>query len=204
MKIKTPLVLLFFYLAACAPVVTPISTEHLIPSAVAPTSTPTVGIPSIATPSPMPTQPSISMITPDAIQVERWKEYETALAKTIFPSSFIPGKFLCEWEILGQAGQEEYVWVKCTSIFLVGVELYLQGEIPAVIHVRTDGSIQSVEFPGGGTDYARDIRRMFPPYAYERYFSRLINFQELIDHLHWRREHPEEPPLVVLSATPTP
>ncbi len=70
------------------------------------------------------------MITPNAIQVERWKEYELALAKKMFPSNFIPGKFLCEWEILGQAGQEEYVWVECTSIFLVGFEIILRGRFP--------------------------------------------------------------------------
>jgi len=145
------------------------------------------------------------MITPDFIQVERWKEYEDALARALFPSSFIPGEFLCEWEILGQTDQEVYVWAVCMSAFLVGNSgLYYHAEMPTVIYIGADGSVQSVEIPGGGSSYATDIRRMFPPDAAEKYFNRLIHFQELTDHLRWRREHPDELPLIVLSATPIP
>jgi hypothetical protein len=61
-----------------------------------------------------------------------------------------------------------------------------------------------VEVPGGGSNYASDIRQMFPPEAQEKYFDGLIQFQELTDHLSWRREHPEEPPLIVLEVTPMP
>jgi hypothetical protein len=59
-----------------------------------------------------------------------------------------------------------------------------------------------VEIPG--IHYADDIRQMFPTDAQERYFDGLIHFQELTDHVRWRREHPEEPPLIILNATPTP
>ena len=205
MKIQNPLALLLFFLAACTPAITPSPKETPIQTVVLPTLTATVDIPAIITPSPMPTQPTIPVITPDPIQVERWKEYETALAKVLFPSSFIPGEFLCEWEILGRSDQEVYVWTVCMSIFPVGsAGLPYHGEMPAVIHIGADGAVQSVEIPGGGSDYARDIRRMFPPDAQERYFGRLIHFQELTDHLRWRRTHPEEPPLIVLSAAPTP
>jgi len=155
-------------------------------------------------PTPLPTQPTIPVITPDAIQVERWEEYQTALAKTFFPSSFIPGQFLCEWEILGRSDQEVYVWAVCMSTFSIeGIGVPYEGDMPAVLHIKSDGIVQSVEVPGGGSSYASDIRRMFPLDAQERYFGKLIPFQELIDHLSWRREHTKELPLIVLSAIPT-
>jgi len=142
------------------------------------------------------------MITPDSIQVERWMEYESALAGTILKNV---ESVLCEWEILGRSDQEVYVWAVCTSTFSIGNSgLFYIAEMPAVIHIGVDGAVQSVEIPGAGTQYASDIRRMFPLDAQEKYFSKLINFQELTDHLKWRREHPEEPPLIVLSATPLP
>lgn len=80
----------------------------------------------------------------------------------------------------------------------------LHSTMPAVIHIQADGSVESVEIPRGGNDYAADIRQMFPTDAAEKYFGRLIHFQELTDHLNWRREHPEELPLIVLNANPTP
>lgn len=207
MKHQILIAFLITILTACAPAITPTPTGTSIPTAVPPTSTATAEATfAIMTPSPIPTQPPIIMITPDAIQVARWKEYQTALAKTLFPSSFIPDEFLCEWEILGRSAQEVYVWAECMSIFPVGsAGLPYQGGIPAVIHIGTDGTVQSVETPaGGGASWGANIRQMFPPYVQERYFGRLIHFQELTDHLRWRREHPEEPPLIILSATPTP
>ncbi|GEM_PF-861599 len=157
----------------------------------------------VTLPTPIPTQPTYPMITPDAVQIEIWRDYEDALALAIFKSSYKRDEFLCEWEILGRSDREVYVWAVCMSIFPVGSGgLPYHGTMPAVIHIETDGTVQSVEIPGGGADYAPDIRRMFPPEAQNRYFSGLVHFQELTDHLNWRREHPEEPPLVILSATP--
>ena len=199
------LIVLLVFLSACGKNTVALSTETPLPIPVSPTLVPTSPSSTIA-PSPLPTQPIIPIITPDPIQVERWKEYEDALAKAIFRSSFIPDEFLCEWEILGRSDQEVYVWTVCMSIFSAGVNsgLPYHAEIPALIHIGVDGVVQSVDIPGGGSSYASDIRRMFPPNAQERYFEGLIHFQELTDHLRWRREHSEEPPLIVLSATPTP
>lgn len=199
------LVLLIF-MTACSPAVISAPTESPVPTAVPPTFTPTVDIPTNITPSPLPTQPIIPLITPDAIQVVRWKEYEAALAKTLFPSSFILGEFLCEWEILGQSDQEVYVWAVCMSIFSVeSTGLPYQASMPAVLHIGANGAAQRVEIPRGGTHYASDIRQMFPLDAQEKYFGKLIHFHELTDHLRWRREHPEAPPLIVFEAmTPTP
>jgi len=205
--------LLTLILAACAPG-TSIPTATLIPVATStpllPTPTATLHVTStiaFPTPSPLPTQRVFAVITPDQIQMERWDEYEDALATTLFPPEYIPqspNQFLCEWEILGRSEQEIYVWATCMSIFPAGSDGYpYHGEIPAVIHIGANGAVQSVEIPRGGSEYASDIRRMFPPSAQERYFDKLIPFQELTDHLRWRRDHPDVPPLIVLSAMPT-
>ena len=190
-------------MVACGKQTVALSTETSVPKVASQTPLPTsTFIPVTITPSPLPTQPIISMITPDSIQVERWMEYESALAGTILKNV---ESVLCEWEILGRSDQEVYVWAVCTSTFSIGNSgLFYIAEMPAVIHIGVDGAVQSVEIPGAGTQYASDIRRMFPLDAQEKYFSKLINFQELTDHLKWRREHPEEPPLIVLSATPLP
>jgi hypothetical protein len=203
----TILILISVPLGACG-VATPILIESVTAVPSLQSSAPSITrspIPVTVTPSPLPTQPTIPVSTADTIHLERWNEYEAALAKALFPSSFIPGEFLCEWEILGRSDKKVYVWTVCMSIFPVGsAGLPYHGSIPAVIHIEADGSLQSVEIPRGGTNYASDIRRMFPPYAQERYFEGLIHFQELTDHLNWRREHLEEPPLIVLNANPTP
>jgi hypothetical protein len=205
------MVILLVTLSACGKQTVALPTETSIPTVVSPTLVPTSTlIPVNATPSPLPTQPVIPMITPDAIQVERWKEYEDALARTIL--SFLPREeVICEWEILGRSEQEVYVWALCTSIIssgtspISGTEIFSSSSIPAVIHLREDGSVQSVEIPGAGSYYARDIRLMFPPDVQEEFdryhFGRA---GEMSEHLEWRRTHPEEPPLIVLSVTPMP
>jgi hypothetical protein len=120
MKTRILIIFIAVTLAACAPVAAPAQNETPVPAATftPPPPTETIVYP---TPSPLPTQPIIIRITPDAIQVERWKEYEDALAKALFPSSFIPGEFLCEWEILGRSDQEvyvvhQYIVEKCSTL----------------------------------------------------------------------------------------
>src|SRR5688572_22337853 len=206
------MVILLVILSACGQQTVVLPTETPIPTVVSPTPVPTSTlIPVTVTPSPLPTQPIIPLITPDAIQVERWREYEDALARTIL--SFLPREeVICEWEILGRSDQEVYVWALCTSIIslgtspISGTETFSSSSIPAVIHLREDGSVQSVEIPGAGSDYARDISRMFPLDVQEKFenyhFGRAG--REIGEHLVWRRTHPEEPPLIVLLANPVP
>jgi hypothetical protein len=135
------------------------------------------------------------MITPDAIQVKRWKEYENALAKSLL-SYLPPEKVLCEWDILGRSGDDLYVWAMCEG------EEGSARSTPTVIHLEVDGAIQSVERP---RNWSADIPRLFPADLQEKfdiyYFGRS---RELSEHAAWRRTHPEEPPLIVLSATPRP
>jgi hypothetical protein len=110
------LLFLFVLIVACAPA-QPIPKEAqatalaYVQTAIAltqiaqPTDTP-MFVP--VTASPFPTQPPVILITPDAIQVERWREYQTELAMSLLPKE-IPEKVLCEWSILGQTNLEVYV-----------------------------------------------------------------------------------------------
>lgn len=207
----TAAIVIIVFLVACSPKAVGLSVETPAPAVVSPTSTPaSTLVPVTITPSPLPTQPIIPMITPDAIQVERWREYEDALARSVL--SFLPPEeVICEWEILGRSEQEVYVWALCTSIIslgttLDGTETFSSSSTPAVIHLREDGSVQSVEKPGSGSKRISNILKMFPPDVQEKFenyhFGRAG--AEIGERLVWRRTHPDEPPLIVLSATPMP
>jgi hypothetical protein len=218
-------IVLIFLLAGCAPVVASATSTRdarsiFTPAAptveaqikqtaaskptttISPTIYPTAIPWSVATGSPVPTLAGILM--PDAVQVEKWKEYEDALAKALFPTGTIlkhahpDKKFLCEWEFLGKTDQKVYVWADCMST----PSLY-ESETLAVIHINRDGAIQSVETPRAGS-YSQDIHKLFPLDVQKMYFDRLIDFRRLSDHLRMRITHPEEPPLSVHTATPMP
>ncbi|MBI5825973.1 MAG: hypothetical protein HZB18_18250 [Chloroflexi bacterium] len=189
-------IVLFAFLIACGKQIVALPTETAIPTAtftpIPPTTMPTLEF----TPVPatvMPTQTSIPIITPDPIQVERWREYQTALAKNVLAD--LPAEeVLCEWEILDRSGSDVYVWAVCNG-------KDGGGSVPAIIHLEIDGAIQSVE---RAKNWSRDIPRLFPPDVREKF----AHYQggrarELQDHIEWRRTHPEEPPLIVLSAMPT-
>jgi hypothetical protein len=198
-------VILLVFLVACGKPTTALPTEIPIPTVISPTSIPTSTlIPATVIPTPLPTEPVFPVIRADPFQVEKWNEYEDALAKAFFKSYFQPEEVVCEWEILGQTDQEIYVWAYCSGIYSAGPSA---GSIPAVIHIGTDGSVQSAEIPGSGTAYGADIQRMFPSDLQERIFNHLISFQGMDDRMRWRRGHPEEPPLIILnslSTQPTP
>lgn len=191
-------------LAACAPATTPAPTETSIPTftPVPPTTTPALEITLIPA-TVMPTQPPPPILTPDAIQVERWKEYEDALAMKLLPPNSLRGEVLCEWELLGQSDQEIYVWAFCQSPPYVAELRPSIASMPAVIHFGNGGTVQNVEIPGSGTAYARDIREMFPPDVQEIIFRHSEDTAAMEAHINSRRENPN-PPSIVLSATPTP
>jgi len=198
------MVILLVILSACGKQAAALPSETSIPTVVSPTSVPTSTlIPVAITPSPLPTEPTIPILTPDAIQVERWKEYEDELAKLVLSDSGIEFPLyrdaLCEWDILGRAGDEVYVWAQC---FVPGTG----GRGPALIYVETDGSIRHVRyaFPSSSRDVT--IRKLFPADVQAKiylYFSSEKS-QEMGRHLIYRLTHPEEPPLIILSATPIP
>ena len=154
-----------------------------------------------------PTQPIIPMITPDAIQVERWQEYQTALAVSVFTPRISRVDILCEWQILGQSEQELYVWAKCSGFHPSDLSYLYTGSAPAVIYLGEDGTIQNVAVAGNGDfpdAYGITLRKLFPSDVLDKIFGHLIDYDSLSAHLELRRENPEEPPLIVLSATPVP
>jgi hypothetical protein len=205
---KTRLTILAFLaisLAACAPAVvsptaTPIPTATDTP--VPPTPTPP---PIVATP--LPAQSFTPIMTPDATQVARWKEYQTALARCVLAQSGCdyshPEYALCEWDILGRSGQEVYIWAMC---------LYTtQAEKPLVVYLQPDGSIMEVKFGGYNGPYYNlklfpvDVQKKIDLYRGGPGYSSRV--KELGMHLAWRLKQADwwdTLPLIVLSATATP
>lgn len=208
MKTQITLALLALTLAACtpglpAPSETPFPTATSTPLPPTPTleATPAIVFP---TPSPVPTQPTVAL-TLDTTQIERWQEYQNALAKSIF-SYLSPEEVICEWEILGALEREIYLWAVCEEIVPIettaqGTSIFSSSSVPVVIHLGVGGVIRGVEIPGPGS---LDYPRLFPAEVLEKF--KIYNFgraKEMSDHIEWRRTHPEEPPLIVLSTTPT-
>ena len=135
--------------------------------------------------------------------MEHWKENEDVLKQSILPTWTFENLH-CEWDILARAGQDVYVWALCGSS--KGTDMR-----PAVIHLRSDGSVRSVEILERG--HPLDVDRLFPEEAQVKFRFYQGNsafdgrLKEMLDHLYYRETHPEEPPLLVLSAmiaaTPT-
>ncbi|MFZ5858054.1 MAG: hypothetical protein ACOYZ6_14595 [Chloroflexota bacterium] len=204
MKIKTAILLLAIILTACTPAMVPTSTVFPFTA----TATATFAIP---IPSPAPTQSPIPFITPDATQVARWKEYQTALAKVVIAGyspihGYSPDLYknaLCEWDILGRSDRKVHVWAYCAPWGREG------GESPAIINLEQNGTVKNIETPFGDSKWKYRIREMFPVEAQERiglYTGRSVfdgRLKEMIDHIHYRESHPDVPPLIVLLATPT-
>ena len=188
-------VILITTLSACGQQIVTLPTETPIPTIVSPTSVPTsTFIPVTIAPTVTPTRPGETLITPDGIHVERWKEYQTALAKSVL-AHLPPEEVLCEWEILGRSGSDVYVWTVCS-------DKDGGGSVPAIIHLDSEGAVLSVE---RAKNWSRDIPKLFPPDVIEKF----AHYQagragELQEHIEWRRMHPDERPLIILSATSTP
>lgn len=196
MKSKMTIMILALALTACAPTMTPVPTA--IPPTIAPTASAT-----LVPPTPIPSMVPPPIFTPDAVQVARWREYQLELAKVLlagYPTNY--EEALCEWDILGRSGLEVYVWAYCETRLGSGASR------PAIIELGADGSIQDMRVPGFiGAFYdlsifPPDVRKKCALYmGSSRFAGRL---KEMMDHIDFREAHPEEPPLIVLSATPAP
>ena len=202
-------IVLIAFLAACEKQAVVLSPETTTSMIVSPTSVPTSTlIPVTFTLSPLPTQPIIPVFSADPIQVERWKEYQTELAKLVLAQhssqEFLSYETaLCERDILGRTDQEVYVWAMCSAP-------NSGDRKPAVIHLMLDGSNQKVEVPFHGSGWESTIQKLFPVGVREKidaYFysssSNTGRAEELRIHLQYRLTHPDVPPLIVLSAMPT-
>lgn len=155
-----------------------------------------------------PAEPRIPayILTPDAVQVTRWQEYQTELAKVVL-YGYGPDAYknaFCEWDILGRSDHEVYIWAYCVTGNGRG-----NGLFPTVIYLKTDGTIQEAKAPRyKGADY--DLT-LFPADVREKivlYYSppspNMGRLEVLRLHLRDRLTHPDELPLIVLIATPAP
>ena len=188
-------ILTLVVLTSCGQQTVVVPTQTPLPTVVSPTAIPTsTFIPVAMIPTATPTRPGETLIKPDETQVTRWKEYQTALAKNVL-THLPPEEVLCEWDILGQSGNDVYVWIVCKGNLS-------SGSLPAIIHLDSEGAVLSVE---RASNWSRDIPRLFPPDVIDKfahYHSGRAG--ELIEHIEWRRTHPDEPPLIILLATSTP
>lgn len=149
-------------------------------------------------------QPTVRFaITANPEQVAHWVEYEQALARKLL--SYLPPKeVLCEWEILGQDEKAVYVWAVCMGLPPPGKsEIFAPGaSIPAVIHLKPNGSIQSIELPRDNyTSYVEGVQKIFPESVKEIITDRSMKIPEMMAHIRLRREKPEAP-LIILWSTP--
>jgi hypothetical protein len=143
-------------------------------------------------------KPGKSFISSDPAQLERWKEYQTALAEKLM-AQYPRDKVLCEWELTKIYEQRINVWAVCMTTITsaeVGNYYFPVASVPAVINLSADGAVQSVEVPKYGESYLSDFWRLFPNGAW----NDLPNVSAMEKHLHWRRINRTEPPLVVLNA----
>ncbi len=138
-----------------------------------------------------------TFIASDPAQLERWKDYETALAEKLMPQ-YPRDTVSCEWELMEKSEQKLNVWAVCmTSVTSaeIGNYYFPAASVPAVINLDSNGMVQSVEIPEYGDRYLSDFWRLFPNGVWKD----LPNVSAMEKHLHWRRTHPTEPPLVVLN-----
>lgn len=201
--------LLVIFLSACVSAQPDIHTQNtamaIAQTSIVQTKTALPTITSIFTPtapvivptySPYPTQTPIFIITPNAIQVKRWKEYQNELAKLVL--SHPGGEYLfyesalCEWDILGYEDEKLFVWAECAYD--------IWGRGPAVIFLETNGSIKDVEYAFSGYGRNTVIEDLFPPEIQVKIYSYFSSArsQEMIEHIKYRFSYPDEPPLIVL------
>ena len=93
-----------------------------------------------------------SFIPSDPAQLERWKDYETALAEKLMPQ-YPRDKVLCEWELTEKSEQKLNVWAVCMASATsaeIGNFYFPVASVPALINLEADGSVQSVEIPEYG------------------------------------------------------
>lgn len=126
--------------------------------------------------------------------------YEDALASRLLSLPNVRGAGYCEWEILGQEGQEVYLWAICQ---VAGEPDGSATSAPVVVTLSSDGMIAGVEMPGDGSLYGEDIRAMFPKKLHNTIFDQDLDVAGMWAHIQLRHANPE-PPLIVLEKFPLP
>jgi len=133
----------------------------------------------------------------------RWEDVQAALAVEMLPFQAVED-VLCEWEVLGGAEQEVYVWAVCFGLPAADrpEEYAPRASTPAILSIAGDGSIMG-EIPAYGASYAEEVQRLFPSDIQALIFDRMANISDLAAHAVQRRSVPG-PPLIVLTVTPQP
>jgi len=147
-------------------------------------------------PSPVTTLPRSPYQHPSQEGAARWVQYERALGGAILKTH----NAICEWEVLGQNGREVYVWALCQSMRGKGESA---ASVPAVIYLGKEGHIVDVRVPRDGTQYEKDVRRMFPRKLSEKILRHMVDAEAMWQHLELRRQE-GGPPLMVLEGKPLP
>jgi hypothetical protein len=135
----------------------------------------------------------------------RWQLYQRALADVLLgpPGRTVPDlsqdRGLCEWVILGQQGNDVYVWAVCQ------VEASSSGaatSAPAVIRLAGDGGLSEVVMPEEGWG---NIDALFPEGLLDGiYDSATAGLPDAMRHIDLRRGDPSIPPQIVLDGVQLP
>lgn len=132
--------------------------------------------------------------TQTEVVIPRWVHYEISISNALLS----PGNGICEWEIWGEAKNKVYIWAICRDGLTVVSS-------PAVINLLDNNMISSVDVPGRGSDYADDVRELFPTNIQSRIFDNEIS--ERVDYALRNismRLSDNSPPLIVILGTPIP
>ena len=133
-------------------------TQTLPETAIEKTSIPATNTPAAST-TPSPTSTPAPTLTPSPTStgtpVAETSPNELVLSRAIMKSD---AKTYCSWQILGYDPGLVYAWVFC----LMQVEPFSGVSVPAAITTDANGHYLQVALPGDGTQYAPDIRKLFP------------------------------------------
>ena len=148
---------------------------------------------------------TLSTATPELTEVveeptDRWMLYEDALAARLLSIPMTRGAGYCEWEILGQEGEEVYLWAICQ---VAGDPEGSATSAPVVVTLSSDGMIAGVEMPRDGSLWGEDARAMFPEDLWSAIFFETTDIDGMWAHIQSRHANPE-PPLITLSGIPLP
>lgn len=118
-----------------------------------------------------------------------WRQVEASISDAAL--GFEEGK--CEWEVWGWMGQERYIWTFCQT----GPEVNATAvSLPMVVHLATDGSVESIKLAQEGPEYTLSVQRLFPPAVQDKIFANEFDLYAAVSHLETRWNYPSMPPSI--------
>ena len=183
-------------LTACASKPIPVLTNAIMPptATLIPTLIPTITVTSTPTKFSYPTPP---------LDTPRWVLYERALSYIFLGPAGITipdmstDNGLCEWEIMGQKGNEVYVYATCQVHNPNGTG----SGGPAVIRLGKDGTILEVEMPNEGWG---NLKELFPQDIVTLILKNDFHGRQTWDRIQQRQKDSSILPLIVEQGTPMP